>query len=118
MNFAPTLRADAVMATVPEYRLDMLGPWKSAHGAGTEAEATIWESPDPLRPDGMIYYSETTQRYTNSRTSISTLKAPTRVTLASHRKALVDGSRRHGSSSRTGSLSQSGTPTRGWSENR
>ena len=66
MNFAPTLRADAVMATVPEYRLDMLGPWKSAHGAGTEAEATIWESPDPLRPDGMIYYSETTQRYTNS----------------------------------------------------
>ena len=66
MNFAPTLRADAVMATVPEYRLDMLGPWKSAHGAGTEAEATIWESPDPLRPDGMIYYSETTQRYTNA----------------------------------------------------
>ena len=43
----------------------MLGPWKSAHGAGTEAEATVWVSPDPLNADGEIYYSESTQRYTN-----------------------------------------------------
>ena len=65
MNFAPTLRADAVMATVPEYRLDMLGPWESAHGAGTEALTTSWVSPDPLHDGGNIFYSEITALYTN-----------------------------------------------------
>ena len=48
-----------------EYRLDMLGPWQSADGAGTEALTTSWVSPDPLHDGGNIFYSEITALYTN-----------------------------------------------------
>ena len=48
-----------------EYRLDMLGPWESANGAGTEALTTLWVSPGPLHDGGSIFFSEITGLYTN-----------------------------------------------------
>ena len=53
------------LSMVAEYRLDMLGPWESADGAGTEALTTSWVSPDPLHDGGNIFYSEITALYTN-----------------------------------------------------
>ena len=53
------------LSMVAEYRLDMLGPWESANGAGTEALTTSWVSPDPLHDGGNIFYSEITALYTN-----------------------------------------------------
>ena len=57
--------AELHLATVAEYRLDMLGPWESADGAGNEALTRSWVSPDPLHDGGNIFYSETTRLYTN-----------------------------------------------------
>ena len=64
----PSRAKNLSLAAVAEYRLDMLGLWESADGAGTEALTTSWVSrcrPIPLHDGGNIFYSEVTSLYTN-----------------------------------------------------
>ena len=43
------------MASVTEYTLSELGPWKAV--GEPEATASCWESPDPHHPGSLIFYS-------------------------------------------------------------
>ena len=100
------------LSMVAEYRLDMLGPWESADGAGTEALTTSWVSPDPLHDGGNIFYSEITALYTNGLGNLIYFEGTDprdAVTLASLTRRLWAG--RRGSSSRRDLPSKSGTRT-------
>ena len=53
----PTESLGIHMSRLVEYNLSELGPW-AAVGGVPEAEASVWESPDPHQPGEFIYYAK------------------------------------------------------------